>query len=97
MIGIADDGHGSIWKARCSRVGSSQQVTKPKRVYSTLLNLPVSGKRFSCPEKVTKTKCNSVFFSIKSPLPATDDMALISERKPKQEEEGRLSENCCHI
>lgn len=28
MVGVADDGHGSIWKARCSALGSSDQGMK---------------------------------------------------------------------
>lgn len=33
MVGVADDGHGSIWKARCSRLGSSDQVIKTQKAY----------------------------------------------------------------
>lgn len=31
MVGVADDGHGSIWKARRSALGSADQVTKGRR------------------------------------------------------------------
>ncbi len=33
MVGVADDGHGSIWKARCSGLGSSDQIMNPEKVY----------------------------------------------------------------
>lgn len=41
MVGVANDGHGSIWKKRCSRLSSSDQVMKTE---CTLLNLSVSGR-----------------------------------------------------
>ena len=33
MVGVADDGHGSIWKARRSVLGSSDQVLKTEKGY----------------------------------------------------------------
>lgn len=40
MVGVADDGHGSIWKARCSTAGQSEQDKNRslwRRSLSTLL------------------------------------------------------------
>lgn len=39
MVGVANDGHGGIWKKRCSGLSSSDKVMKTERDPTQLLSL----------------------------------------------------------